>query len=381
MAILQKQKAKRPETGYAGDFLLQMRDVLVAVHGEGRHDHRQRGRGEPGRVRVRRVEALAAELGVADKVKVGRGRRRRPLRRPRRADSPRGETLANMETGRAARPRSAIRCSPRTSTWAPARSCAPWNSAPTSSSPAASPTPAVTLGADDPRTSAGPRTTGTGSPPASSPATSSSAAASAPAATSPTGTWCPDHQQHGLPAGRGARRRHLRRHQAPRHRRPGLRPHRHRAAALRDGRARLPLPGLHRPLRLDPADPGGPGPRPRRPASRGGPPPEQLKVAVSYVRRLPLGRPDPRLGPGHPGEGRTRRPRCSGTVAGGHRNSTSETYTQFLGWDASHPPLGSRGTQRGARAGRRARREPRARSTRSSSRRWSSDRCCSRCRA
>ena len=28
MAILQKQKAKRPDAGYAGDFLVQMREVL-----------------------------------------------------------------------------------------------------------------------------------------------------------------------------------------------------------------------------------------------------------------------------------------------------------------------------------------------------------------
>ena len=50
-----------------------------------------------------------------------------------------------------------------------------------------------------------------------------------------------------LPTGRGLRRRLLGDHQAPRHRRPGQRRHRHRAAALRDHRRPLRQPGRHGP--------------------------------------------------------------------------------------------------------------------------------------
>ena len=60
-------------------------------------------------------------------------------------------------------------------------------------------------------------------------------------------TEVPDLTYAGFPLGRGQRRRLVGDHQAPRHRRPGQRGHRHRAAALRDHRRPLRQPGRHRP--------------------------------------------------------------------------------------------------------------------------------------
>ncbi len=69
MAILQKQRAKRPETGYAADFLAQMRDVLVDCMERGVTIITNAGGVNPAACGTA-LEALAAELGVADKVKV-----------------------------------------------------------------------------------------------------------------------------------------------------------------------------------------------------------------------------------------------------------------------------------------------------------------------
>ncbi len=70
MAILQKQKTKRPELGYAGDFLTQLRDVLPACVERGVKVISNAGGVNPLACR-NAVEALAQELGIADNVKVG----------------------------------------------------------------------------------------------------------------------------------------------------------------------------------------------------------------------------------------------------------------------------------------------------------------------
>lgn len=70
MAILHKQMARRPELGYAGDFLTQLRDVLVDCVDNDITIISNAGGVNPHGCRLA-VEALAAELGVADKVRVG----------------------------------------------------------------------------------------------------------------------------------------------------------------------------------------------------------------------------------------------------------------------------------------------------------------------
>lgn len=70
MAILQKQKAKKPDAGYATDFLVQMREVLPQCVARGIRIIANAGGVNPLACRTA-VEKLAAELGVADRVKVG----------------------------------------------------------------------------------------------------------------------------------------------------------------------------------------------------------------------------------------------------------------------------------------------------------------------
>jgi hypothetical protein len=70
MAILQKQKAKKPDAGYATDFLVQMREVLPKCMERGVRIIANAGGVNPLACRAA-LEKLAAELGVADKVKVG----------------------------------------------------------------------------------------------------------------------------------------------------------------------------------------------------------------------------------------------------------------------------------------------------------------------
>lgn len=70
MAILQKQKAKKPAMGFAADFLTQLRDVLPACIEKGVTVISNAGGVNPHACRDA-VNALAEELGLADKVKVG----------------------------------------------------------------------------------------------------------------------------------------------------------------------------------------------------------------------------------------------------------------------------------------------------------------------
>jgi hypothetical protein len=69
MAILQKQRARKPDAGYPADFLLHLRDVLPACVQRGIRIITNAGGVNPLACRAA-VEALARELGVADRVKV-----------------------------------------------------------------------------------------------------------------------------------------------------------------------------------------------------------------------------------------------------------------------------------------------------------------------
>ena len=69
MAILQKQRAKDPSAGYAKDFMRQLRDVLVACTERNVTIISNAGGVNPAACATA-VMALAAELGVADKVKI-----------------------------------------------------------------------------------------------------------------------------------------------------------------------------------------------------------------------------------------------------------------------------------------------------------------------
>jgi hypothetical protein len=70
MAILQKQRQRDPSRGFAADFLQQMRDVLPACVENGVTIISNAGGVNPLACRDA-FEALAAELGIADKVRVG----------------------------------------------------------------------------------------------------------------------------------------------------------------------------------------------------------------------------------------------------------------------------------------------------------------------
>ncbi len=69
MAILQKQRARRHETGYTADFLLQLREILPACVDRGIRIITNAGGVNPTGCRAA-VETLAKELNVADRVKV-----------------------------------------------------------------------------------------------------------------------------------------------------------------------------------------------------------------------------------------------------------------------------------------------------------------------
>jgi acyclic terpene utilization AtuA family protein len=69
MAILQKQRARKPDAGYPADFLLHLRDVLPACVQRGIRIITNAGGVNPLACRAA-VVALARELGVADRVKV-----------------------------------------------------------------------------------------------------------------------------------------------------------------------------------------------------------------------------------------------------------------------------------------------------------------------
>jgi len=70
MAILQKQRQRKPEAGYATDFLTQLRDVLPACVERGIKVISNAGGVNPLACKAA-VEKLAAELGIGDQVRVG----------------------------------------------------------------------------------------------------------------------------------------------------------------------------------------------------------------------------------------------------------------------------------------------------------------------
>ncbi|MCZ6787013.1 MAG: DUF1446 domain-containing protein [Planctomycetota bacterium] len=70
MAILQKQRARNSQRGFATDFLVQLRDVLPACADKGIRIISNAGGVNP-EACAAAVEQLAGELGIADKVKVG----------------------------------------------------------------------------------------------------------------------------------------------------------------------------------------------------------------------------------------------------------------------------------------------------------------------
>ena len=70
MAILQKQRQRRPEMGYATDFVAQLRDVLSACVERNITVISNAGGVNPLACKAA-VEKLAAELGVAERVRVG----------------------------------------------------------------------------------------------------------------------------------------------------------------------------------------------------------------------------------------------------------------------------------------------------------------------
>jgi hypothetical protein len=98
MAILQKQRARKPDTGYPADFLVHLRDVLPACVQRGIRVITNAGGVNPLACRAA-VEALARELGVADRVKVALvvGDDLYP---DLDAIAASGEPLINMDTGK-----------------------------------------------------------------------------------------------------------------------------------------------------------------------------------------------------------------------------------------------------------------------------------------
>ncbi len=70
MAILQKQRARQPDSGYPADFLSHLRDVLPTCAQRGIRIITNAGGVNPLGCRAA-VDALAGDLGIADRVKVG----------------------------------------------------------------------------------------------------------------------------------------------------------------------------------------------------------------------------------------------------------------------------------------------------------------------
>ena len=98
MAILQKQRQRKPDAGYATDFVAQLRDVLPTCVERGIKVISNAGGVNPLACKAA-VEKLADELGVGDRVRVG------VVLGDDIYDSlddliDGGETLANMDTGR-----------------------------------------------------------------------------------------------------------------------------------------------------------------------------------------------------------------------------------------------------------------------------------------
>jgi hypothetical protein len=99
MAILQKQRARRPEAGYPADFLAHLRDVLASCVQRGIKIITNAGGVNPLGCRAA-VHALAAELGLSDQIKVAivSGDDLYPKLDELLAS---GEPFANMDTGQA----------------------------------------------------------------------------------------------------------------------------------------------------------------------------------------------------------------------------------------------------------------------------------------
>ncbi len=99
MAILQKQRARKPDTGYPADFLTHLRDVLPVCVQRGITIISNAGGVNPLGCRAA-VEALARELGIGDRVKVAvvSGDDLYPKLDELLAS---GEPLTNMDTGQA----------------------------------------------------------------------------------------------------------------------------------------------------------------------------------------------------------------------------------------------------------------------------------------
>ena len=239
MLILAKAQAKDPAPRLRADLPHPGRGRARHVPRARHQDRLQRGRAQPGRARGGDPHWPRA--------RAARGRLRR-RRRPARRRSPRSPRRS-----------AASRCRP-TPTSAAGASPRRWGRAPTSSSPAGSPTPRSS--SDRPRGG----TAGA--------ATDWDALAGRGRRRARDRVRAAGHGRQlrvprrdhrpalpGLPDRRGRRGRLVGDHEAPGHRRARLGRHGHRAAALRDRRARVPRPGRHRALRHHRAGAGRRAPR------------------------------------------------------------------------------------------------------------------------
>jgi hypothetical protein len=136
MAILQKQRARRPEAGYPADFLAHLRDVLASCVQRGIKIITNAGGVNPLGCRAA-VHALAAELGLSDQIKVAivSGDDLYPKLDELLASASRSPTWIRA---RRSRKYGRACCRPMPTSAQPA-SCARSNAAPTSSSPAGLP--------------------------------------------------------------------------------------------------------------------------------------------------------------------------------------------------------------------------------------------------